>query len=66
MGHLVIALQGLINGNEHGVKGVKPLAVVGTPMSKGFLDSGVPEAIKGRNILGQRLRLGVFKEKQIL
>ena len=34
-------------------------------MSKGFLDNGVPEAIKGRNILGQRLRPRVFKEKQI-
>jgi len=39
---------------------------VGTSMSKGFLDNGVPETIKGRNILGQRLRPGVFKEKQIL
>jgi hypothetical protein len=35
-------------------------------MSKGFLDSGFSETIKGRNILGQRLRPGVFKEKQIL
>jgi len=33
---------------------------------KGVLDNGVPETIKGRNILGQRLRPGVFKEKQIL
>ena len=56
----------LMNGNEHGVKGLKLLAVVGTSMSKGFLDNGVPETIKGRNILGQRLRPGVFKEKQIL
>ena len=60
-----IAIHGLMNGNERGVKGVKILAVVGTSMSKGFLDSGVAEAIKGRNILGQRLRPGVFKEKQI-
>jgi len=55
-----------MNGNEGGVKGVKLLAMVGTSMSKGFLDNGVPKAIKGRNILGQRLRPGVFKEKQIL
>ena len=48
------------------MKGVKLLAVVGTSMSKGFLDNGVPEAIKGRNILRQRLRLEDFKEKQIL
>jgi len=61
-----IAVHGLINGNECGVKGEKLLAVVGTSMWKGFLDNGVPEAIKGRNILGQRLRSGVFKEKQIL
>ena len=61
-----IAVHGLINGNERGVKGVKLLTVVGTSMSKGFLDNGVPEVIKGRNILGQRLRPGVFKEKQIL
>ena len=56
----------LMNGNERGVKGVELLAVFGTSMSKGFLDNGVPETIKGRNILGQRLRPGVFKEKQIL
>ena len=55
-----------MNGNELGVKGVKHLAVVGTSISKRFLDNGVPEAIKGRNILGQRLRPGVLKEKQIL
>ena len=55
-----------MNGNERGVKGVKLLAVVGTSMSKRFLDNGVPEAKKGRNILGQRLRPGVFKEKQRL
>jgi hypothetical protein len=55
-----------MNGNELGVKGVKLLAVVGTSISKGFLDSGVPETLKGRNILGKRLRPGVFKEKQIL
>jgi len=40
-----IAVHGLINGNEVGVKGVKLLAVVGTSTSKGFLDNGVPEAI---------------------
>ena len=62
----VIAVHCLINGNERGVKGAKLLAVVDTSMSKGFLDNGVPEAIKGRNILVQRLRPGVFKEKQIL
>ena len=39
-----------MNGNERGVKGVELLAVFGTSMSKGFLDSGVPETIKGRNI----------------
>ena len=55
-----------MNGNELGVKGVELLAVIGTSMSKGFLDNGVPETIKGRNILGQRLRPGVFKEKQRL
>ena len=55
-----------MNGNEHGVKGVELLAVVVSSMSKGFLDNGVPETIKGRNILGQTLRSGVFKEKQIL
>ena len=63
---VLIAVHVLMNGNERGVKGVKLLAVAGTSMSKGFLDNGVPEAIKGRNILGQRLRPGVFKEKQIL
>ena len=55
-----------MNGNERGLKGVELLAVFGSCMSKGFLDNGVPEAIKGRNIPGQRLRPGVFKEKQIL
>ena len=55
-----------MNGNESRVRGVKLLAMVGTPMSKGFLENEVPEAIKGRNILGQRLRPGVFKEKHIL
>ena len=55
-----------MNGNERGVKGVQLLAVFGTSMSKEFLDSGVPETIKGRSILGQRLRPGVFKENQIL
>jgi len=55
-----------MNGDEHGVKGVELLAVFGTSMSKGFSDNGVPETIKGRNILGQRLRPGVFKEKLIL
>ena len=55
-----------MDGNECGVKGVELLAVFGTSMSKGFLDNGVPETIKGRNKLGQRLRPGVFKEKQIL
>jgi hypothetical protein len=55
-----------MNGNERGVKRVKLLAMVGTSTSKGFLETGVQEAIKGRNILGQRLRPGVFKEKQIL
>ena len=45
-----------MNGNECGVKGVELLAVFGTSMSKGFLDNGVPETIKGRNILGQILR----------
>ena len=48
------------------MKGVKFVEVVGTSMSKGFLDNGVPETIKERNILGQRLRPGVFKERQIL
>ena len=60
--HHSIAVHGLINGNERGVKEVKLLAVVSTSVSKGFLDNGVPKAIKGRNILGQRLRSGVFKE----
>ena len=62
----LITVRVLMNGNELGVKGLKLLVVVGTSMSKGFLDSGVPEAKKGRNILGQRLRPGVFKEKRIL
>ena len=62
----VITVHVLMNGNERGVKGVELLAVFGTSMSKGFLDNGIPETIKGRNILGQRLRPGVFKEKQIL
>ena len=61
-----VTVHVLVNGNELVVKGLKLLAVFGTSMSKGFLDNGVPEAIKGRNILGQRLRSGVFKEKQIL
>jgi hypothetical protein len=61
-----ITVHVLMNGNERGVKGEELLAVFGTSMSKGFLDNGVPETIKGRNILGQRLRPGVFKEKQIL
>jgi hypothetical protein len=55
-----------MNGNEGGVKGVELLAVFGTSMSKEFLNNGVPETIKGRNIPGQRLRPGVFKENQIL
>jgi len=55
-----------MNGNERGVKGVELLAVFGTSTSKGFLDNEVPETIKGSNILGQRLRPRVFKEKQIL
>jgi len=55
-----------MNGNESGVKGMELLAVFRSSMSKGFFDYGVPETIKGRNILGQRLRPGVFKEKQIL
>ena len=55
-----------MNGNEHGVKGVELLAVFGSSMSKGFLGNGVPETIKERNILVQRLRPGVFKERQIL
>ena len=62
----IITVHVLMNGNERGVKGVELLAVFGTSMSKGFLDNGVPETIKGRNILGQRLRPGVSKEKQIL
>ena len=61
-----ITVHVLMNGNDHGVKGVELLAVFGTSMSKGFSDNGVPETIKGRNIQGQRLRPGVFKEKQIL
>ena len=56
----------LMNGNEHGVKGVELLAVFGSSMSKEYLDNGVPETIKGKNILEQRLRPGVFKEKQVL
>jgi len=63
---MAITVHVLMNGNERGVKGVELLAVFDTSMSKGFLDSGVPETIKGRNILGQRLRPGVFKEKQKL
>ena len=39
-----------MNGNERGVKGVALLAVFGTSMSEGFLDNGVPETVKGRNI----------------
>ena len=66
LGQKVITVHILMNGNARGVKGVELLAVFGTSMSKGVLDSGVPETIKGRNILGQRLRPGVFKEKQIL
>ena len=62
----VIAIHVLMNGNEREVKEVELLAVFGTSVSKGFLDNGVPETIKERNILGQRLRPGVFKEKQIL
>ena len=53
-----------MNGNECGVKGVELLAVFGTSMSKGFLDNGVPETIKGRNILGQRLRPGVLRKSR--
>ena len=64
--HVTITVHVLMDGNECGVKGVELLAVFGTSMSKGFLDNGVPETIKGRNKLGQRLRPGVFKEKQIL
>ena len=53
-----------MNGNERGVKGVELLAVFGTSMSKGFLGNGVPETIKGRNILGQRLRPGVLRKSR--
>ena len=53
-----------MNGNERGVKGVELLAVFGTSMSKGFLDSGVPENIKGRNIQGQRLSPGVLRKSR--
>ena len=53
-----------MNGNECGVKGVELLAVFGTSMPKGFLDRGVPETIKGWNILGQRLRPGVLKRSR--
>ena len=53
-----------MNGNEHGVKGVELLAVFGTSMSKGFLDNGVPETIKGRNILGQKLRPEVLRKNR--
>jgi len=61
----LITVHVLMNGKECGVKGVELLAVFCTSMPKGFLDNGVPETIKGRNILGQRLRPEVFKEKQI-
>ena len=64
--HASISVHVLMDGNECGVKGAELLAVFGTSTSKGFLDNGVPETIIGRNILGQRLRTGVFKEKQIL
>ena len=63
---VVITVHVLMNGNEHGVKGVELLAVFGTSMSKGFLGNGILETIKGRNILGQRLRPGVLKEKKLL
>ena len=41
-------------------------AVFGTSMSEGFLDNGVPETIKGRDIhvLGQRLRPGVLRKSR--
>ena len=61
-----IAVHVPMNGNERGVKGVELSAVFVSSMSKGFLDNGVPETIKERNILVQRLRPGVFKERQIL
>jgi hypothetical protein len=53
-----------MNGNERGAKGVELLAVFGNSMSKGFLDNGVPETIKERNILGQRLRPGVLRKSR--
>ena len=46
----IITVHVLMNGNERGVKGMALLAVCGTSMSKGFLDNGVPETVKGRNI----------------
>ena len=60
----IIAVHVLMNGNERGVKGVELLAVFGTSMSKWFLDNGVPETVKGRNILGQRLRPGVLRKSR--
>ena len=36
-----ITVNVLMNGDEHGVKGVELLAVFGTSMSKGFSDNGV-------------------------
>ena len=53
-----------MNGNERGVKRVELLAVFGTSMSEGFLDNGILETIKGRNILGQRLRPGVLRKSR--
>ena len=53
-----------MNGNERGMKGVELLAVFGTSTSKGVLGNGVPETIKGRNILGQRLRPGVLRKSR--
>ena len=60
----LINVHVLMNGNELGLKGVELLAVFGTSMSKGFLDNEVPETIKGRNILGQKLRPGVLRKSR--
>jgi hypothetical protein len=50
-----------MNGNERGMKGVALLAVFGTSMSKGFLDNGVPETVKGRNIQGDTKKRELLK-----
>jgi len=50
--------------NERGVKGLKVLAVVHTPMSKKFWDNEVLEAIKGEEICKDKCTGRDFRGKQ--